>query len=48
MKKTDELADPTSCLNKARDDERLFVLLARDPAAPVTIRAWVALDPVPP
>ena len=31
-----------SCLNKATDGERLFVLLARDPAAPVAIRAWVA------
>jgi hypothetical protein len=34
--------DPNSCWNKARDDERLFVLLARDPAAPAAIRAWVA------
>jgi len=42
MRKRDELDDTDSCLNKARDDERLFVLLARDPAAPVAIRAWVA------
>lgn len=41
MRKSDELSDFSSCLNKARDDERLFVLLARDPAAPVAIRAWV-------
>ena len=42
MLKRDELADPRSCWNKAADDERLFVLLAHDPAAPVAIRAWVA------
>lgn len=41
MIKRDELEYSESCLNKARDDERLFVLLARDPAAPVAIRAWV-------
>lgn len=41
MKKRDELADPNSCLNKAKDDEMLFVLLARDPAAAVAVRAWV-------
>lgn len=42
MIKRDELEDSESCLNKARPDERLFVLLARDPAAPVAIRAWIA------
>ena len=42
MIKRDELEYSESCLNKARDDERLFVLLARDPAAPTAIRAWVA------
>lgn len=41
MRKIDELANPNSCLNKARDDELLFVLLARDPAAPATVRAWI-------
>jgi hypothetical protein len=40
--KRDEIEYSESCLNKARDDERLFVLLSRDPAAPVAIRAWVA------
>jgi hypothetical protein len=40
--KRDEIENTESCLNKARADERLFVLLARDPAAPVAIRAWVA------
>jgi TusA-related sulfurtransferase len=42
MIKRDEIEDSESCLNKAQDGERLFVLLARDPAAPVAIRAWVA------
>lgn len=42
MIKRDEIENTESCLSKARDDERLFVLLARDPAAPVAIRAWVA------
>jgi hypothetical protein len=42
MLKRDELEHPESCLNKASAHERLFVLLARDVAAPVAIRAWVA------
>jgi hypothetical protein len=42
MLKRDELEDSNSCLSKAADSERLFVLLARDPAAPAAIRAWVA------
>jgi hypothetical protein len=42
MIKRDEIEHPESCLNKARDNERLFVLLARDAAAPVAVRAWVA------
>lgn len=37
-----ELTSPTSCINKARDTEMLFVLLARDKAAAITIRFWVA------
>jgi len=41
MIKRDEIDDTESCFNKAGDGERLFVLLARDPAAPVAIRAWV-------
>jgi hypothetical protein len=40
MRKRDELADPKSCLNRALDDEPLFVLLARDKAAPYAIRRW--------
>ena len=42
MRKCDELVSDKSCLNKANDDEMLFVLLGRDPAAPAAIRAWVA------
>ena len=42
MIKRDEIEDQESCFNKAHDGERLFVLLARDPAAPVAIRAWIA------
>jgi hypothetical protein len=42
MLKRLELSDPKSCFNRARDDERLFVLLGRDVAAPAAIRAWIA------
>ena len=42
MIKRDEIEDTESCFNKAGDAERLFILLARDPAAPVAIRAWIA------
>ena len=42
MKKVAEITDPKSCFNKAIPNERLFVLLARDAAAPVAIRAWIA------
>ena len=41
MRKTDELTEPESCMNKALDTEMVFVLLARDVAAPVAIRAWI-------
>ena len=41
MFKTNELTSPISCLNKAQDDEMIFVLLGRDPAAPMAIREWV-------
>ncbi len=40
MLKRDEVNNPLSCLSKAKDDERIFVLLARDQAAPATIRFW--------
>jgi len=41
MLKRDEVTNANSCLNRARDDEMLFVLLGRDPAAPIAIRAWI-------
>jgi hypothetical protein len=41
MKKRDELMDPRSCMNRADEGEWTFVLLGRDAAAPVAIRAWI-------
>jgi hypothetical protein len=41
MIKHEELSNPNSCLNRAKDDELVFVLLGRDRAAPAAIRAWV-------
>jgi hypothetical protein len=41
MKKSDELTNPNSCMSRAKDDEMIFVLLGRDAAAPVAIRAWI-------
>jgi hypothetical protein len=38
--KSEELKNPRSCMNRARDDEIVFVLLGRDAAAPAAIRAW--------
>ena len=43
MTKAKELSEPDSCLNRAKDDELLFVLLSRDYAAPKTIRFWADL-----
>lgn len=40
MIKSNEREHPSSCWNKALETERVFVLLARDAAAPVAIRAW--------
>ena len=41
MIKLFELSNPRSCMNRARDEEMTFVLLARDEAAPKTVRDWV-------
>jgi hypothetical protein len=41
MLKRDELANPQSCLNRAINHEMIFVLLARDEAAPAAIREWI-------
>lgn len=42
MRKNDELTLASSCLSRAHPCEMVFVLLGRDTAAPVAIRAWVA------
>jgi hypothetical protein len=41
MRKRQKMSDPNSCLNRAAEDELTFVLLGRDPAAVVAIRAWI-------
>lgn len=41
MIKCIELSDPKSCLNKAEQNEMIFVLRAKDPAAAATVRAWI-------
>lgn len=41
MRKREELTDPNSCLNRAKDDEMLFVLLGRDFASTATVRFWI-------
>ena len=42
MRKKDELSRERACMQYAHDEEMTFVLLSRDPASPVAIRAWVA------
>ena len=42
LTKTAEQADPNSCLNKAADDEPVFVLRAKDATAPKVISDWCA------
>ena len=42
MRKKDELTREHTCMQHAHADEMVFVLLSRDEAAPVAIRAWVA------
>ena len=41
MIKREELTDLKSCINRAANDEMVFVLLARDPAATTAIEAWI-------
>ena len=43
MEKRFELADASSCLNKAEADEPLFVLRANDPVAAQCVRLWKAM-----
>lgn len=42
MLKSDELADPNSCFNRAKPDEFVFVLLERDETAADAISYWVS------
>lgn len=43
MLKRLELRNPQSCLSKADPDELVFVLRAKDPIAPQTLRLWAAM-----
>jgi hypothetical protein len=43
MKKAEELFSKHSCLNRAGDDEPLFVLRAKDVLAAQTIRLWATM-----
>lgn len=38
--KEQNMNDPNSCWNKAAPDEKMFILLGRDPIAPITILNW--------
>lgn len=40
MRKKDELSKTHTCMQSAHPEEMVFVLLSRDAAAPVAIRAW--------
>ena len=40
MIKSEEVANPSSCLNKAAEDEPLFVLRANDELAPYIVEEW--------
>lgn len=41
MRKKDELTKEHTCMQHAHPEEMVFVLLSRDDASPVAIRAWV-------
>jgi DNA-directed RNA polymerase subunit RPC12/RpoP len=40
VRKIDEVEIPTSCFNKAAPEEPIFVVRAKDPEAPDTVRTW--------
>lgn len=42
MRKRQELEEADSCLNRAADDEPLFVLRANDPLFATLVRAWAS------
>lgn len=41
--RAEELRNPNSCFNKARDDEPLFVLRAQDETTIHVINIWIAI-----
>jgi hypothetical protein len=41
--KAEELANPHSCINKAKQNEPIFVLCGSDSLAPEVIRYWASL-----
>jgi len=43
MLKRDELTNPNSCINKAEDDEPVFVLRANDELAAETVEVWATM-----
>lgn len=43
MNKSEVLKDPNSCLNRAADDEPIFVLRGKDAIAAATIRHWATM-----
>lgn len=43
MRKDDEIANPSSCLNRSHGDEPLFVLCARDELAVEVVQFWAHL-----
>lgn len=44
MNRQENMNNPNSCLNKADADEPLFILRAKDPIAPLVVRAWAMLS----
>jgi len=40
MRRQDEIRQKGSCLNRATENEMIFVLLGRDKCAPAAIRYW--------
>ena len=41
--KTEELANPASCLSRAEDNEPVFVLIGRDTCAADAVELWIEL-----
>lgn len=40
MRKIQEIENPESCLNRAEDDEPLFVIRAKDKVSASVVRSW--------